>query len=202
MKAIYTRYETSNLLKDLGEDVVHFQIYFKTDELPEVRIGILLPYSILIKFIRESNPSVYDYLIKIRHSLVGYGPKETKVLAKIEKEGFDLEPSIKSYFESKDTAYIDQHLEWIKQLNAPKTQEQAGIFLDKLADELGDNYAKEQIKWDEFIDEVDQTIHGLTFRYYPELFELGEEKINAYRSALISTTLDFTERLDKILNKK
>lgn len=199
MKAIYTRYETSDLLEDLGEDVVHFKIYFRTDELPEVRFGILFPYRELVCFVKETNPFVYEYLTEIRSSVAGYGPKETKVLAKIEEEGFDLEPFIKAYLESKDSVYVAQHLEWIEQMNAPATQRQASKALESITNTVGENYASEQIKWDKYRDELDQTIHELTFRYFPELFEMGEEKIEAYRNALISTTLDFTDKLDAIV---
>jgi len=200
MKPIYTRYETSNLLEDLGEDVVHFKIYFRMDESPEVRIGILLSYHELSKFVKETNPSVYEYLSKIRYSMPGYGPKETKVLAKIEEEGFDLEPFIKKYFESKDAVYISQHLEWVERLNVPETQEKAAEILESITSTMDENYASKQIKWDNYVDELDQTIHELTFRYYPELFENGEETINEYRQALSLTTLSFTGTLDKILN--
>ncbi|WP_026978775.1 hypothetical protein [Flavobacterium tegetincola] len=199
MKAIYTRYETSNLLENFGEDVVHFQIYFKTDELPEVAIGVLFPYSALIKFVREANPPVYEYLTQIRSSMAGYGPKETKVLAQMEEEGFDLEPLLKEYFYSKDTLFVSQHLEWVERMNAPKAQEQAGVFLEQITDQLGESYASEQIKWDKFIDELDQTIHEVTFRYYPEIFENGPEKIEAYRNALYFVTTSFASRIDKIL---
>jgi len=200
MKPIYTRYETSNLLEDLGEDVVHFKIYFRMDESPEVRIGILLSYHQLSKFVKETNPSVYDYLSKIRYSMPGYGPKETKVLAKIEEEGFDLEPIIKNYFESKDAVYISQHLEWVERLNVPETQEKAAEILENITSKMDENYASKQIKWNNYVDELDQTIHELTFRYYPELFEKGEGTIKEYRQALASTTMNFTETLDKILN--
>ena len=200
MKAIYTRYETSNLLEDLGEDVVHFSIYFKTDVLPEVRIGLLLPYRELVYFVEETNKPAYEYLIEIRSSMAGYGPKETKVLAVIENESFDLEPFIKSYVESKDELFIAQHLEWIERISSPKNQETPKKIVEEITSNLGEDYASKRIKWDNFIDELDQTIHELTFRFYPELFEKGEEKINAYQKALSSVTRDFTTRLDKILN--
>lgn len=200
MKPIYTRYEASNLLEDLGEDVVHFSIYFRTDVLPEVRIGILLPYRKLINFIGQNNQPAYDYLTKIRSSMAGYGPKETKVLAEIENEGFDLEPFIKDYLESRDEVYIAQHLEWIERVSSPKNQETAKKIVENIASNVDENYASRNIKWDNYRDELDQTIHELTFRFYPELFEKGEEKINAYRDALISVATDFTTRLDKILN--
>lgn len=200
MKPIYTRYETSNLLEDLGEDVVHFSIYFRTDVLPEVRIGILLPYRELVYFVEEINKPAYEYLVKIRSSMAGYGPKETKVLEQIENEGFDLEPFIKSYLESRDEVFIAQHLEWIERISSPKSQETAKKIVNEIASGLGENHASKQIKWNNYKDELDQTIHELTFRFYPELFEKGEEKIDAYRNALTSVTIDFTTRLDKILN--
>ena len=200
MKAIYTRYETSDFLEDLGEDVVQFKIYFRTDELPEVRFGILFPYRELVNFVRETNPSAYEYLTKIRTSIAGYGPKETKVLIKIEEEGFDVESFIKAYLESKDTDFISEHLERVARMNTPETQRQASKALESITNTVGGNYATEQIKWDKYRDELDQTIHELTFGYFPELFEMGDEKIKAYRNALTSITLDFTEKLDKILN--
>lgn len=201
MKAIYTRYETSDLLEDLGEDVVHFKIYFRTDELPEVRFGILFPYRELVYFLKETNPLAYEYLTGIRSSVAGYGSKETKVLAKIEDEGFDVEPFIKAYLESKDTVFISQHLEWIERLNAPEAQQQVSKAVESITSTASDNFANEKIKWNKYKDEFDQTIHELTYRYFPELFEKQEEKINAYRSALIATTHDFTDKLDQILNR-
>jgi hypothetical protein len=200
MKINYTRYETSDLLEDLGEDVVHLKIYFRMDELPEVNSGILLPFSELVKFIRQTNPSAYDYLTKMRSSITGYGPKETKVLAKIEEEDFDLESFIKNYLESKDEVYISQHLEWIEKLNSTKTLGQAAKILESLTSDGDVNYVSDQIKWNKYRDELDQTIHELTFRYFPELFENGAEKIDAYRNALTLITIDFTNRLDKIVN--
>lgn len=201
MKAIYTRYETSDLLEDLGEDVVHFKIYFRTDELPEVRFGILFPYRELVYFLKETNPLAYEYLNGIRSSVAGYGPKETKVLAKIEDEGFDVEPFIKAYLESKDAVFISQHLEWIERLNAPEAQQEVSKAVESITSTASDNFANEKIKWNKYKDEFDQTIHELTYRYFPELFEKQEEKINAYRSALIATTHDFTDKLDQILNR-
>lgn len=200
MKINYTRYETSDLLADFGEDVVHLKIYFRIDELPEVNLGILLPFSKLVKFIRQTNPSAYDYLTKMRSSIAGYGPKETKVLEKIEAEDFDLESLIKNYLESKDEVYIAQHLEWIEKLNSTKTLGQAAKILESLTSDGDVNYVSDQIKWNKYRDELDQTIHELTFRYFPELFENGAEKIDAYQNALTSITIDFTNRLDKIVN--
>ncbi|WP_432670477.1 hypothetical protein [Flavobacterium sp. SM2513] len=200
MKTIYTRYETSNLLEDLGQDVVHFKIYFRTDELPEVRFGILFPYRELVYFVKETNQPAYEYLTGIRSSIAGYGPKETKVLAKIAEEGFDVEPFIMAYLESKDAVFISQHLEWIERLNAPEAQRQASKALESISNAVGENYAREQIKGDKYRDELDQTIHELTFRYFPDLFEMGEEKIKAYQNALIATTIDFTDKLDRIIN--
>jgi hypothetical protein len=200
MKPIYTRYETRNLLEDLGEDVVHFIIYFKTEELPEVRLGILFPYRKLLHFIEETDYPTYEYLTKIRSSMTGYGPKETKVLAKIEEEGFDLEPFLKSYLESKDEVYIAQHLESNNSIDSAQHQEKAKNIIKEIDGALGESYASRNIKWHNYIDELDQTIHELTFRYYPELFEKGEEKIKDYRDALIRTTLDFSGKVDKILN--
>jgi hypothetical protein len=200
MKPIYTRYETSNLLEDLGEDVVHFVIYFKTEVSPEVRLGIHLPYRKLVYFIEETNYPTYEYLTKIRSSMSGYGPKETKVMAKIEQEGLDLEPFLKNYLESKDEVYITQHLEWIERISSTESQETAKKIVETINNEIGENYASRQIKWHNYIDELDQTIHELTFRYYPEIFEKEEEKIKDYRNALISATLDFSRRIDKILN--
>lgn len=201
MKPIYTRFETSNLLEDLGHDVVHFRIYFRTEVLPEVRLGIILPYSELVDFIKQTDYPNYEYLTKIRSSITGYGPKETKVLAIIENEGFDLEPFIRNYLESRDEVFIIQHLEWIERISSTENQKTAKKIIKKIKNGIGENYASRQIKWQNYIDELDQTIHELTFRYYPELFEKGEGKIKYYRSALISATLDFSSKVDKILNE-
>jgi len=200
MKAIYTRYETRDLLKDLGEDVVHFRAYFRTEDLPEVRIGVLIPYYDLHNFIKQVNPEAYQYITKIRTSMQGYGPKHTKVLAKLEEEGFDLEPYIKQFIESKDEIFISNHLDWVEGLFKLKVQETAKEAIKNINKSLGENYAKDNIKLNDFKDDIDQTLHELTLKYYPEIFDMEEKKIEKYRHALITATLNFSSEIDKILN--
>jgi len=52
----------------------------------------------------------------------------------------------------------------------------------------------------DFKDDIDQTLHELTLKYYPEIFDMEEKKIEKYRHALITATLNFSSEIDKILN--
>lgn len=65
-----------------------------------------------------------------------------------------------------------------------------------------DDMKESNIKMSQFTEEVDQVLHELTLKHFPELFENGNECIEAYRSHLITTTLDFVEGIDEILNEE
>ena len=65
---------------------------------------------------------------------------------------------------------------------------------------IDEDFATSNIKMEQFTDALDQTIHELVFKYYPEIFDKTEEHIGAYRKELYYTTTGFVEKIDKIMN--
>ena len=202
MKATITRFTIDNNLKTTGDDIIFIHIFFKVDDKPEIRMPLILSYYDLVDFISEADKATGKYLDNIRSSMHGYGPKHSKIFKVMEEEGFDIEPFIYKYFESKDTTYILQHVEWCEKAQTPENNKTAKESLKKLDVLVNDDYRNYNIKFDAYKDALDQSIHETTLTYFPELFEMSKKHIAAYRNELVNTTLSFSSEIDKIVHSK
>jgi len=198
MKAIYIRHTQESLLEDLGDDNISFNVFFKTENQGECRIPIILSYDDLHFWLKKTDEEIYKYLQKIRSNIHGYGPKHSKIFEVLTEEHFDLQPYIIKYIENLDDDFIDAHLEWVERISTPENREKSKQAVIEIKKGLPSDYAAYNIKFDQFKDDIDQTLHELTVKYFPELFEKDEEIFNKYKHLLISTTLDFSSGIDKL----
>ena len=198
MKTQITKYTIENMLEDTGDDYIILYVFFKTKDRAETTRPYFLPYYILHRYIKTIDEPAYDYLTKIRSNIHGYGPKHSKVFKVIEAENFDLEPYMQSYLEALTDLEIEQHYEWSDRLSNPEIVEKAAAALENIKQVVNDDYKNNNIKSSEFMDELDQTLHELTFKYFPDLFEKGEEHIKSYRNILSRTTMSFYDGIDKL----
>jgi hypothetical protein len=201
MKAQLTKYTIKNMLEDTGDDYIFLHVFFKTEDCAETTSPMFLPYDNLHRYIKTIDEPAHDYLAKIRSNIHGYGPKHSKVFEVIEAENFDLEPYIKSCLEELTPLFIEQHYEWCDRLSNPQTMEKAAATFENINQVVNDDYKNDNIKTSQFIDELDQTLHELTFKYFPDLFEKGEKHIEEYRNILSKSTLSFCEAIDKLRYK-
>ncbi len=202
MKTQLTKYTINNMLEDTGDDYIFLHVFFKTKDRDETTRPFFLAYDKLHRYIKNIDEPAYHYLTKIRSNIHGYGPKHSKVFEVIEAENFDLEPYIKSYLEELTDLEIEQHYEWCDRLSNPETVEKAAATFENISQVVNDDYKNNNIKSSEFIDELDQTLHELTFKYFPDLFEKGEKHIEDYRNILSRTTFSFYEAIDKLRYKE
>ena len=196
-----TQYTIKNMLEDTGDDYIFLHVFFKTDTRSETSSPLLVAYVDLQRFIATINEPAYNYLSKIRSNIQGYGPKHSKVFKVIEAENFDLEPYIKKYIASLTDLFVEQHYEWCDRISNPENVEKATEAFEKINQVVSSDYRHDVIKADEFIDEVDQTLHELTLKYFPELFEKEEKYIDAYIDILFRTTMNFYKSIDKLRHK-
>lgn len=200
MKHILTRFTIENMLDEVGHDIALINLFYRISNQPEIEKPLVVPFDKLLKFIAQEDLEASRYLHKIRSSIGGYGPKHSKVLDMLNNEGFDLNPYVLGFFNSLSRDMLDQHIQQVENLSIQKNE----AIEDKL-EELGDlvdDMKESNIKMSQFTEEVDQVLHELTLKHFPELFENGNECIEAYRSHLITTTLDFVEGIDEILNNE
>jgi hypothetical protein len=200
MKAIYLNYKIKSFLEDLGEDVSFIDIFFKTKEQEIIAFPISISYDKLKSFIGSVDKPAFDYLTKIRADIHGYGSKHSKIFAVIESEGFDLEKYIIQFITELDETDVDNHIAWCENLLSQKQQQKATEVFEKLSEIVTPQYVQHNLRFDAFKDEVDQMLHELTLKHFPELFEANEEVIDKYRNVLIRTTLSFTSECDKLLH--
>jgi hypothetical protein len=192
-----TRWEINNMLDKTGDDFIHFDVYVALNNNPEISIPIIISFDDLVGHIKPIAPAEYDYINKIRSGMHGYGPKHSKVLAVLQEEGYDLFPYLQTYITEN---MVEEHSEYDKRLQAsPKDSlKKALALLEAYQDEM----KKENIRHTNFLDQLDKTLHELTFSHYPELFEKGNDIVEAYRNHLTRTTLDFARKIDKLMHGK
>jgi hypothetical protein len=200
MKAIATRYKLDSTLDTTGDDFIFIYVFFCTETHPEVYIPMMFTLDQLIDFISSEEQETGAYLKQIRTGLRGYGPKHSKVLEIITEEGFDLTPYIYQMVESKDDEEIEDHLEWCDRLRMPENQQSIKESVEGLDKSLDENMIKSHMTMNNFRDEMDQTLHELTLKYFPALFEMDQKNIEAYKDVLVRITLQFSEDIDKILH--
>lgn len=200
MKHILTRFTIENMLDEVGHDIALINLFYRISNKPEIEKPLVVPFDKLLKFIEQEDVEASKYLHKIRSSIGGYGPKHSKVLDMMNNEGFDLNPYVLGLFNSLKTDMLDQHMQHVKNLSIQNNEAIQDKF--KELEDLVDDMKESNIKMSQFTEEVDQVLHELTLKHFPELFENGNECIEAYRSHLITTTLDFVEGIDEILNEE
>lgn len=200
MKATLTRYKIDNLLDETGDDITFLHLFIKVENLPEMIMPIMLPYEHFVDFVKNYDEPLHKYLKKIRSSIAGYGPKHSKVFEILNNEGFDFTFHLNKYIYSKDEVFLQQHINYCKNLNKPENQENVERIVKKFEGFFDDGYRKSNIKINNFTDDLDQTIHELTLKYFPELFEMSEKHIAEYRKELFYTVTGFREKIDKILH--
>ena len=198
MKHILTRFTIENMLDEVGHDIALVNLFYRISNQLEIEKPIVVPFDKLLKFIEQEDVEASRYLHRIRSSIGGYGPKHSKVLDMLNNEGFDLNPYVLGFFNTLKTDMLDQHIQQVENLSIPNNE----AIEDKLKElgDLVDDMKESNIKMSQFTEEVDQVLHELTLKHFPELFENGNECIEAYRNHLITTTLDFVEGIDEILN--
>jgi hypothetical protein len=201
MKLILTRWEVSNMLESTGEDFAMFHIFFRTDTLPELTMPMFLPYDYLVDYIMTINEDAGRYLKKIRTNMHGYGPKHSKVLAIIREEEFNLEPYIRQYVERQDEDYIAKVIANNVPLK-PEAQKQVQDYKKKMDEMLNDDFRNYQINLDQFRDELDRTLHELTLKFFPGLFEKSEKHLASYKNDLVNATLSFSTQIDRVMHDK
>jgi hypothetical protein len=202
MKVIMTRYSISGMLEETGDDINFIHIFFKIDDKPEYKMPYIVPYQDLLHFILETDKATGHYLDKIRSVIHGYGPKHSKVFKIMEDEGFNLEPFIIQYLESKDEVFFQQFDEWCSRLQFSSNQKEVKDSFEKLKSKVTPEYCLNNINKDAFKDALDQAIHETTLKYFPGLFEKGDKHIAAYKSKLMDTTFSFYSEIDKIMHDK
>jgi hypothetical protein len=201
MKQAITRYTINSMMEVTGDDITFIHLFYRIDNEPEMAMPIIVSYESLLDFIQQENNDAHKYLMNIRSSLHGYGPKHSKIFEIMDKEGFDLEPYIFSYFNTIEQDEFDRRTKSAKNLPSQDNEPLKAALkeIDNFVDKEFRNY---NVRLDNFRDNLDQALHETTLKYFPELFEKEAKYIAAYRKNLFYTTLHFMEKIDKIMHDK
>ncbi|MFA6152344.1 MAG: hypothetical protein WC716_13550 [Chitinophagaceae bacterium] len=200
MKFCLSRYTLENNLESTGDDIVFIHAFVHLGDEKEIYLPIILTYYTLVEFIEMADPPVGKYLNRIRSGINGYGPKNSKIFKILQEENFDLDKYIIQYVENKDQDYVEKHIEWVNRVQSLSEDENRHIdkSVQSIEEFITADYIKANINCDNFLDEFDQTVHELTLKFFPELFEKGEKYIFMYKQLLTNTTISYCSDIDKI----
>lgn len=194
-----TRFEIKNYLEETGEDITNIALYFSTETSIESIVPYFFGYDKLLHFIGTIDIEAYQYLIKIRNNLGGYGFKHSQIFKIITEEGFDIVPFINLYFESLDKTLLQQHIEW--EQNLKNQSGNTAITLKNLESHFTPKKIEKNKNKYIYLEEIDQAIHEITLRFFPEIINQDAAFLQRYKSIIVNTTLRFAENIDKLVNK-
>lgn len=201
MKPQLTHYKIDNLYQETGIDMTLLHIFFKTPTQPETKLPLIITYNKFREFIKSIDEPAYNYLTKIRADIHGYGTKDSAVFKIIDDENFNLEPLIQSYLNNLDETMIIEHYKFCSKIELPENHEKAQQTYKKLDELINDDFKNKNIIYTKFIDEVDQVLHEVTLKFFPELFENDPKHLTAYRNILSRATLRFSEEINNLIHK-
>jgi hypothetical protein len=185
----------------MGDDVIMILIYVQDDKGEEVWMPIIVSFSELQEFTKTLDMKVYDYWLKISSSIGGYGPRDSKILEQMVEEGFDVEYLVKALFVSLPTEKLLEHIEWSNHLRTAPQSSDSIKAAEMLQEIIPENAAENTRKFNDFLTELDQSMHEAVLKYYPELFEMDSILIEGYKSKLVNAVLSFAQEVDLILHK-
>ena len=200
MKPQLTSYKIENLYQDTGIDMALLYIFFKTATQPEIKMPLIIPYNKFKEFIKSVDEPAYNYLTKIRASIQGYGSKDSAVFKIINQENFQLEPLIQTYLNTLNETMIIEHYNFCSKIEIPENHENIQKTFKKLDGLINNDFKNQNIKYNNFIDEVDQVLHEVTLKYFPELFENDPKQLITYRNILSRATLGFSENIKNLVH--
>ena len=82
-----------------------------------------------------------------------------------------------------------------------EAQQKQQAIIDDISNIVDEDYRLWNIKYEEFLDSIDQTLHELTLKFYPDLFEMGKKYIEDYRDIISRATISFAQAIDKLRHK-
>ena len=182
----------SDMLEDLGEDVVYFDVdielngkYYRTVIFMNDFVDYLMAYHV------EQG----RYFDKVRSSIKGFGPKETRVYNTAIDEGFDFEPLLYRFIE--DIRPLE-HL--TPQDNAPLSAK-AHQKLESIANDLTE-LAKEgkslTLREVQFADELMDYLTESVTKIYPEIFNSAPEHITQLHEILMRGIIDISNNINDL----
>lgn len=193
-----TRFEIKSFLYETGEDIIFIEIFFSTSLIRETILPMSIPYEKLNNFIKAVDSKAHHYLLKIRQTIGGYGPKHSQIFEIIESEGFDLKFYVQGFLESLDETVIKQHLDWCKM--SEKNKRQLKDKIESLESLITPSFIENNKNKNLYLEELDQAIHEVNLKYFPAIVEGNTVFIKKYKSLLINTTLLFYEQIDKLIH--
>jgi hypothetical protein len=197
MKAIITRYSIDTKVTDKDDEFTFIHAFFCTEAYPEASMPVIFSFDDLVNFIAEKDEATGNYLKRLRCNIRGFGAGQKPLSDVVLEEDFDLEPYIFQFQENYEAEYILQHLEEGKILNLLKAEM---ISAHAAAPYANDNSKHNCIvNLNKFQSELNQALHAITLKYFPDLLEMDKKYIAAYRDNLADLTLSFSEKVAKII---
>lgn len=189
---IINHIKVSNLLEDLGNDVVFFTVQATINDIPHYTT---ISFYELSKFCNEHKPEIAAYFSQIRKNISGFGPKETKVWAMLQDEDFDIKQLLYSFFEHYPNCFVPVN-------NKRSKEEQMAIEASfEQLKQSGLNMKKSTLRNSAFKDDLLKHLSEKVLENFPEIFESTPAYIMEVKEILFNHIENLSNDLSKLAYK-
>ena len=205
--------QESNFAAETGDDITFFRVDFSPKRKLSSTYFVLVNYSDIQEYWREVNPSLYQYALAIRGNILGYGPKDSKVLAELAQSDIQIEAWVKDYVMANCELYLnEEHQERLRKMAQEQKQtltaEEAEAARQKEEQlrnslrELSQHTAKMrsyQVLFDELAEGIDEAIIALVLKKHPYILEAKGNRVRELQYMLVDYTPELTKEILEFL---
>lgn len=192
-KFTITNIRVNDLLQDSGDDLIFFHVQAENEN----SVGeTTIPFHYLRRFCKQHLPKIAKYFDDVRNNINGFGPKETKMWAIIQEEGFDIQPILEQFI----THYGANKMFAQSNTRTEKEQEQLTEMVHNLG-ELMSNLKDPNLRDTAFMDMMMERLSADVLQYYPDIFDSKPEYITELNGILINNIIRLANDLDNLAFK-
>ena len=182
-----------------GEDVVTFNFDVSTDEEPAYVFPVHFYLKNVLEYLEKSDFPLYNYINKIRSTIDAWGPSEGRIMNEL-GDTVDFKTIIHNIF-VQENYYSMEHERWKKILASTPQQ------MEKIT-EVVDDLQKNEVpviaatnNYYAFCETADKALRKIAVEVYPEILDMGEEKVKELRYLFTREIRNMQEKLVAFVDK-
>lgn len=186
--------------EDIDDEIIFFNFDVCYTAPTEETISGFIPFHRLKEYLRQRQPSLYDFIESTRTSLDLWGPAEASTLEAMGEEAMaQLQEHLLAYME--ETNYAQLHYEWWQNLQKPRSSERTheiATDLGSLIEESRDTMKRSRA----FCQKAERSVREIAIEIYPEIADLDPEKLLKFKNLFVNQIVEMQERIHTLLNNK
>lgn len=188
---------------DLDDEVLSIEFKINLTEPEDVQFHQFVMLSDLLKYIRQRDPSFYQYWESTRRRADRFGPAEA---ATLELAGDSAVTQLVSFLHEyvSTNQFMEQAYAYFKKLQAMKSDPEQAAALEDIASDLADSaegLREEQQLYRQFCEQVTREVRKVAMQLYPEIEEMDSEKLLEFQHLFVNEVIAMERKLCEFVNE-